>query len=61
MREGTNLEVEEIAGAALSAISENGLGTLGNFRGHPGELSLPRAQEISAALNRVRSLVARPG
>jgi predicted ABC-class ATPase len=46
----------ELIGGALSSISENGLGSLGNFRGHPGELSLPRAQEISAAVNRIRSL-----
>lgn len=56
-----DLGLTELAGGALTAISENGLDALGNFRGHPGELSLPRAQEISAALNRVRSLVAEPG
>ena len=59
--EGKDAEVARIAEASLSAIFENGLGTLGGFQGHPGELSLPRAQEISAALNRVRSLVARSG
>ncbi|MDP8939246.1 MAG: ABC-ATPase domain-containing protein [Actinomycetota bacterium] len=54
-------EIAEISSAALSEILEGGLGSLGNFRGHPGELSLPRAQEIAAALNRVRSLAAEPG
>ncbi|MGI8911288.1 MAG: ABC-ATPase domain-containing protein [Rubrobacteraceae bacterium] len=54
--EAGSREVREIAASALSAIREDGLGSLGNFRGHPGELSLPRAQEIAAAINRVRSL-----
>ena len=54
-------EVTEMAGAALETVAQNGLDALGNFRGHPGELSLPRAQEIAAATNRVRSLEARPG
>ncbi|HZC18793.1 MAG TPA: hypothetical protein VE225_03710, partial [Rubrobacteraceae bacterium] len=26
------------------------------FRGHPGELSLPRPQEVASAINRIRSL-----
>ena len=59
--ESKDLEVARIAEAAVFAIFENGLGTLAGFQGHPGELSLPRAQEISAALNRVRSLVVRSG
>ena len=53
--------VAEVADAALSGILQNGLDSLDGFRGHPGELSLPRAQEVAAALNRVRSLKARPG
>jgi len=56
--EAESREVREIAASALSAIREDGLGSLGNFRGHPGELSLPRAQEIAAAINRIRSLEA---
>lgn len=48
-------EMKKIAKAALVSISENGLG-LGGFEGHPGELSLPRAHEIAAAINRIRSL-----
>jgi hypothetical protein len=51
-------EVRKIARSALSAIREESLGSLGDFRGHPGELSLPRMQEIAAAINRVRSLEA---
>jgi predicted ABC-class ATPase len=43
---------------ALASASEKGLDSLGGFEGHPGEMSLPRAQEIAAAINRVRSLQA---
>ncbi len=60
VRGGTDREVEEIAGEALSVAARD-LGSLGGFRGHPGELSLPRAQEVCAALNRVRFLGARAG
>ena len=48
--------VEEVVEAALASIRESGLDSLGGFRGHPGELSLPRAQEIAAAMNRIRSV-----
>ncbi|MGB3683880.1 MAG: ABC-ATPase domain-containing protein [Rubrobacteraceae bacterium] len=54
-------EVPALVRAALEGVSENGLGSLGGYEGHPGGLSLPRAQEISAALNRVRSLEVRVG
>ncbi len=50
--------VEEIVREALAGVERNGLDSLGSFRGHPGELSLPRAQEIAAAINRIRSLKA---
>ncbi|MDP8948644.1 MAG: ABC-ATPase domain-containing protein [Actinomycetota bacterium] len=50
--------VEDVVRGALDGISKTGLDSLGNFRGHPGELSLPRPQEVAAAINRVRSLVA---
>ncbi len=53
-------EVREVAESALASISENGLDSVSGFKGHPGELSLPRAQEISAAINRIRSLEADP-
>jgi len=52
--------VKEVVEEALASISKRGLDSLGNFKGHPGELSLPRAQEVAAAINRVRSLEARP-
>ncbi|HEX2180761.1 MAG TPA: ABC-ATPase domain-containing protein [Rubrobacteraceae bacterium] len=57
---GERRRVKEVVEEALSSVMENGLDSLGNFRGHPGELSLPRAQEVAAAINRVRSLEARP-
>jgi len=50
--------VEEVVRGALDSVAKNGLDSLGSFRGHPGEMSLPRAHEISAAINRVRSLQA---
>lgn len=53
-------EVEEVVNGALGSLRA-GLDSLGNFRGHPGELSLPRAQEVAAAINRIRSLEAVAG
>src|SRR5215217_1658404 len=44
----------------LASVSENGLDSLGGRGGHPGEMSLPRAQELAAAINRVRPLRAGP-
>jgi predicted ABC-class ATPase len=52
--------VGELVREALASVSEKGLDSLGNHRGHPGEMSLPRAQEVAAATNRVRSLRAAP-
>ncbi len=40
----------------LANIERDGLGSLGDFRGNPGEMSMPRSQEIAAAMNRARSL-----
>ena len=51
----------EIAESALAGVRERGLESLGNFKGHPGEMSLPRAQEIAAAINRIRALKAATG
>ena len=45
---------------ALASVSEKGLDSLGDFRGHPGEMSLPRAQELAAAINRIHPLRAGP-
>jgi predicted ABC-class ATPase len=57
---GESRSVEEVVEAALADISERGLDSLGAFKGHPGELSLPRAQELAAAISRIRSLHASP-
>ncbi len=52
--------VGELVREALGSISMKGLDSLGSFQGHPGEMSLPRAQEVAAAVNRVRSLRTTP-
>ena len=52
--------VGELVREALASVSEKGLDSLGNYRGHPGEMSLPRAQEVAAATNRIRPLRALP-
>jgi predicted ABC-class ATPase len=52
--------VEELVRKALASVSEKGLDSLGGHRGHPGEMSLPRAQEVAAATNRIRPLLAAP-
>jgi predicted ABC-class ATPase len=57
---GNSRGVKEVVEEALTSISQRGLDSLGGFKGHPGELSLPRAQEVAAAINRIRSLEARP-
>jgi predicted ABC-class ATPase len=53
-------EVRDLLAEALASVSQNGLDSLGAFRGHPGEMSLPRAQELAAAINRIRALRAGP-
>jgi predicted ABC-class ATPase len=53
--------IAEVVKGALDSVEDDGLDSLGNFRGHPGELSLPRPQEVAAAINRVRSLQASTG
>ncbi len=57
---GKSRGVKEVVEESLASISESGLDSLGPFKGHPGEMSLPRAQEVAAALNRIRSLEVRP-
>jgi predicted ABC-class ATPase len=52
--------VGELVRQALASLSERGLDSLGSYGGHPGEMSLPRAQEVAAAANRVRPLRASP-
>lgn len=53
--------VKEMVDGALARISRDGLDALGHSGEHPGELSLPRTQEVAAALNRVRGLVVDAG
>ncbi len=48
--------LRETVEEAIADIERDGLDSLGNFRGHPGEMSFPRKQEIAAAINRIRSL-----
>jgi predicted ABC-class ATPase len=57
---GEAREVRELVREVLASVSKDGLDSLGSFEGHPGEMSLPRAQEVAAAINRVRSLRASP-
>jgi predicted ABC-class ATPase len=55
---GESRAVGRVVEGALDDISKHGLDALGGFEGHPGELSLPRVQEIAAAINRIRLLEA---
>jgi predicted ABC-class ATPase len=58
---GQSRSVKDVVEEALDSIAEKGLDSLGSYRGrHPGELSLARAQEVAASINRIRSLEARP-
>ncbi len=56
--EGASLGVRKVVYGALDSVRSSSLDSLGNFQGHPGELSLPRPQEVAAAINRIRSLEA---
>jgi len=58
---GKDREAREAVESALASIQENGLDSLGRSDGHPGELSLPRVQEVAAAINRIRTLEANAG
>ncbi len=55
---GESQGVEEVVRGTLDLVERDGLDSLGSFRGHPGEMSLPRPQEMAAAINRIRSLEA---
>lgn len=48
--------VAQAVAEVLELVQQQGLEALSPFRGHPGDLALPRAAEIHAALNRCRSL-----
>jgi len=51
LSEAVDRVMDDIAGSGLDAVSP--------FGGHPGELALPRKQEICAAVNRFRDLSVR--
>ncbi|MGM0628237.1 MAG: ABC-ATPase domain-containing protein [Candidatus Fermentibacterota bacterium] len=51
LSEAVDRVMDDIAGSGLDAVSP--------FDGHPGELALPRKQEICAAVNRFRDLSVR--
>jgi predicted ABC-class ATPase len=51
-------DVRDLLTEAFASVGQNGLDSLGGFRGHPGEMSLPRPQELAAAINRIRTLKA---
>lgn len=53
------LDLRAAVEEALADVGRGGLDSLGGFEGHPGEMSLPRAQEVAAAINRIRSLEAK--
>jgi len=53
---GGNRGMREAVESALATLEDDGLDSLGRSNGHPGELSLPRAHELAAVINRVRSL-----
>src|SRR5215210_1616850 len=57
---GETREMRDLLLGALASVSENGLDSLGNHGGHPGEMSQPRANELAAAINRIRPLRACP-
>jgi hypothetical protein len=57
---GGDKDVREAVEGALAGVSGDGLDALGQFRGHPGEMSLPRAQEVAALVNRFRGLLVNP-
>lgn len=46
--------LREILGQVLKDIEREGLDVISSFKGHPGELALPRIYEIASAINRMR-------
>jgi len=59
--EGGELTLSEQIGRLYEKIAAHGLDILSQYRGkHPGDLALPRKFELAAAVNRLRTLRARP-
>ena len=46
--------LSRVVARLLERVERNGLDELGHHRGHPGHLTVPRAQEVHAAYHRVR-------
>ena len=47
--------LKSVLNKVLEDIQNEGIGVVSPFRGHPGELALPRIFEMGAAVNRLRS------
>jgi predicted ABC-class ATPase len=60
-RSKDSASAREVAEEALARMEKGGLDRLGGFKGHPGQMSQPRPQEIAAAINRIRALKATTG
>jgi predicted ABC-class ATPase len=58
---GGSRVLRELVEGSLATVEESGLDSLGNFHGHPGAMTLPRPQELAAAVNRISSLRAVAG
>ncbi|WP_350344306.1 ABC-ATPase domain-containing protein [Proteinivorax tanatarense] len=50
------MTVEETIETIYDAIETNGLEVISPYKGHPGNLAMPRKQEVAAAINRFRLL-----
>lgn len=55
-----NLSLNEAIDELLEMIEKEGLESISFFRGHPGNLALPRKLEIMATINRFRQLKIKP-
>ncbi len=50
------ITLPQAAEKIFSYVSKNGLDAVSPFRGHPGNMALPRKYEVAAVLNRFRNL-----
>lgn len=51
--------IEQVAEALYATINEKGLEVISPYKGHPGNIALPRKYEFCGALNRYRELTIR--
>ena len=49
--------VEQVAEALYTIIKEKGLEAISPYKGHPGNIALPRKYEFCGALSRYRGLM----